>query len=75
MKAPLSWIKEYVDLPAEVTTEQLTDRLTDLGLKLEAIHSAADGITGPLVIGQVLTIERRAPEERQDHQLVHRRRR
>ncbi len=56
MKAPLSWIKEYVDLRAEVTTEQLTDRLTDLGLKLEAIHSAADGITGPLVLGQVLTM-------------------
>ncbi|PWN02754.1 phenylalanine--tRNA ligase subunit beta [Nocardioides silvaticus] len=57
MKAPLSWIKEYVDLPADVTTEELTDRLTDLGLKLEAIHSAADGISGPLVIGQVLTAE------------------
>ncbi|RHW24385.1 phenylalanine--tRNA ligase subunit beta [Nocardioides immobilis] len=57
MKAPLSWIKEYVDLPAEVTTEQLTDRLTDLGLKLEAIHSAADAITGPLVVGKVLTMD------------------
>ncbi|KAA1424194.1 phenylalanine--tRNA ligase subunit beta [Nocardioides antri] len=57
MKAPVSWIKEYVDLPADVTTEQLTDRLTDLGLKLEAIHSAADAITGPLVVGQVLTMD------------------
>jgi len=57
VKAPASWIKEYVDLPADVTTEQLTDRLTDLGLKLEAIHSAADAITGPLVVGQVLTMD------------------
>jgi len=57
VKAPASWIKEYVDLPAEVTTDQLTDRLTDLGLKLEAIHSAAQGITGPLVVGQVLTMD------------------
>lgn len=57
MKAPLSWIKEYVDLPADATTEQITDRLTDLGLKLEAIHSAAEGITGPLVVGQVLTMD------------------
>ncbi len=57
MKAPLSWIKDYVDLPADVTTEQLTDRLTDLGLKLEAIHSAADGIKGPLVVGRVLTMD------------------
>ncbi|GAB2990133.1 phenylalanine--tRNA ligase subunit beta [Nocardioides montaniterrae] len=53
MKAPISWIKEYVDLPADLSTEALTDRLTALGLKLEAIESA--DITGPLVIGRVLT--------------------
>lgn len=57
MKASVSWIKEYVDLPADVTTERLTDRLTDLGLKLEAIESAAAGISGPLVVGKVLTKE------------------
>ncbi len=53
MKAPVSWIRELVDLPEQVTTEVLTDRLTALGLKLEAIESA--DITGPLVIGRVLT--------------------
>ncbi|MEI2809923.1 MAG: phenylalanine--tRNA ligase subunit beta [Nocardioides sp.] len=55
MRAPLSWIRDYVELPADVTTEQLTDRLTALGLKLEGLHRAADSITGPLVIGKVLT--------------------
>ena len=34
MKAPVSWIRELVDLPESVTTEVLTDRLTALGLKL-----------------------------------------
>lgn len=57
MKAPVSWIRELVDLPAEVTTETLTDRLTALGLKLEAITAAGAGIQGPLVIGKVLTME------------------
>ncbi len=57
MKAPVSWIREYVDLPAEVTTEQLAARLTALGLKLESIHRPGDAITGPLVIGRVLTME------------------
>ncbi len=57
MKAPVSWIRELVDLPEHVTTEVLTDRLTALGLKLEAITSAGAGITGPLVIGKVLTME------------------
>ncbi|MFT4262897.1 MAG: phenylalanine--tRNA ligase subunit beta [Nocardioides sp.] len=57
MKAPVSWIKELVDLPDSITTEALTARLTALGLKLEAIESAGAGIEGPLVIGQVLTME------------------
>ncbi|WP_244927867.1 phenylalanine--tRNA ligase subunit beta [Nocardioides sp. W7] len=57
MKASRSWIEEYVDLPDGVTTERLTDRLTDVGLKLEAIDRAGDAITGPLVVGRVLTME------------------
>ena len=57
MKAPLSWIREFVDLPADLSTEQITDRLTALGLKLEAVESPGAEITGPLVVGRVLTIE------------------
>lgn len=56
MKAPLSWIRSYVDLPAEATLEELTHRLTMLGLKLEAVTNPADAITGPLVVGRVLTL-------------------
>ncbi|WP_341927345.1 phenylalanine--tRNA ligase subunit beta [Nocardioides psychrotolerans] len=57
MKTSVSWIRDYVDLPADVTTEQLAARLTALGLKLEAIEKPGDQITGPLVIGRVLTME------------------
>ncbi|GAA1144171.1 phenylalanine--tRNA ligase subunit beta [Nocardioides aquiterrae] len=57
MKAPVSWIREYVDLPADVTTDELTRRLTALGLKLEGVESAGAGISGPLVVGRVLTME------------------
>ena len=57
MKAPVSWIREYVDLPADVTTEDLAARLSDLGLKLEAIERPGDDITGPLVVGRVLTMQ------------------
>ncbi|CAA9414343.1 phenylalanine--tRNA ligase subunit beta [uncultured Nocardioides sp.] len=57
MKAPLSWIREHVDLPADVTLDALTWRLTMLGLKLEGVASPADDITGPLVLGRVLTRE------------------
>jgi phenylalanyl-tRNA synthetase beta chain len=57
VKAPVAWIREYVDLPAEVTTEQLAARLTALGLKLEAIQKPGEQIRGPLVVGRVLTME------------------
>lgn len=57
MKTPVSWIREYVDLPADLTTEALAAELTDLGLKLEAIEKPGDQITGPLVVGRVLTME------------------
>jgi phenylalanyl-tRNA synthetase beta chain len=58
MKAALSWIQEYVDLPPEATLEDLTDRLTMLGLKLEGIEQPGDAITGPLVLGRVLTLDK-----------------
>ena len=38
MRAPLSWLREYVDLPADVTTARPAGRLTALGLKLEALE-------------------------------------
>ena len=57
MKAPVSWIREYVDLPADVSTDDLTHRLTALGLKLEGVQRAGGDITGPLVVGRVLTVD------------------
>ncbi|GAB3784713.1 phenylalanine--tRNA ligase subunit beta [Nocardioides ungokensis] len=57
MRAPLSWIRDYVDLPAEVNAEELAHELTALGLKLEALEKPGEDITGPLVVGRVLTME------------------
>lgn len=57
MKAPLSWINEFVDLPEDVSVEALTERLTALGLKLEALENVGAEVRGPLVIGRVLSKE------------------
>ncbi|MDQ1650138.1 MAG: phenylalanyl-tRNA synthetase beta chain, partial [Frankiaceae bacterium] len=57
MRVPVSWLREYVDLPADVSAKQLADRLTMLGLKLEALETAGGGIQGPLVVGRVLSVE------------------
>jgi phenylalanyl-tRNA synthetase beta chain len=58
MKAPVSWIREYVDLPDDLSVEDLARKLTMLGLKLEALEAPGDAITGPLVVGRVLTLEK-----------------
>ncbi|NYD42020.1 phenylalanine--tRNA ligase subunit beta [Nocardioides panaciterrulae] len=57
MKAPVSWIREYVDLPAELSVEDLAHALTALGLKLEALEKPGEDMRGPLVVGRVLTME------------------
>lgn len=54
MKVPVTWLRELVNLPDSVTTEQLAARLTEFDLKLEEIISS--GISGPLVVGRVLSI-------------------
>jgi phenylalanyl-tRNA synthetase beta chain len=57
VKAPLSWIREYAHLPADAGAEDLAHRLTALGLKLESLERPGHDLTGPLVIGRVLTME------------------
>ena len=55
MKVPLSWLREYVDLPA-VTAHEVADKLTAAGLKLESISSHGHDVQN-VVVGEVLVIE------------------
>ncbi|SDJ91244.1 phenylalanyl-tRNA synthetase beta chain [Nonomuraea maritima] len=55
MKVPLSWLREYADLPA-VTAHEVADKLTAAGLKLEAITSHGHDVKN-VVVGEVLEIE------------------
>ncbi|GAA3103456.1 phenylalanine--tRNA ligase subunit beta [Streptosporangium carneum] len=55
MKVPLSWLREYVDLPV-ATAQEIADRLTAAGLKLEAITSYGHDVKN-VVVGEVLAIE------------------
>lgn len=54
MRVPLSWLREYVDVPED--TGELVRALESLGLKVEAIHSPGEGVEG-VVVGEVLRIE------------------
>ncbi len=41
MRAPLSWLREYVDLPAEVTGRDLAAKLISAGLEVETVEQQA----------------------------------
>ena len=57
MRAPLSWIKEFVDIPASVTAEQISDGLIRVGFEVEEIIMQGADLTGPLKFAKVLSIE------------------
>ncbi|MFI6512828.1 phenylalanine--tRNA ligase subunit beta [Streptosporangium sp. NPDC050855] len=55
MKVPISWLREYVDLPA-VTAHEIAEKLTAAGLKLESVVSYGHDIKN-VVVGEVVSIE------------------
>ncbi|MFJ8867601.1 phenylalanine--tRNA ligase subunit beta [Streptomyces sp. NPDC102473] len=57
MRVPLSWLREYVDLPATATGRDVQAELVSVGLEVETVEQTGAGLKGPLVVGQVLTIE------------------
>ncbi|MGI8334689.1 phenylalanine--tRNA ligase subunit beta [Actinomadura scrupuli] len=57
MRVPLSWLREYVELPAEVTGRELAAKLIAAGLEVETVDAAGADLTGPLVVGRVLAVE------------------
>ncbi|MEU2545737.1 phenylalanine--tRNA ligase subunit beta [Streptomyces roseolus] len=57
MRVPLSWLREYVDLPATETGRDVQAKLITAGLEVETVEQLGAGFTGPLVVGKVLTIE------------------
>lgn len=57
MRVPLSWLREYVDLPATETGRDVQAKLISAGLEVETVEQLGAGLKGPLVVGRVLTIE------------------
>ncbi|MEY2814102.1 MAG: hypothetical protein RL579_1007, partial [Actinomycetota bacterium] len=57
MRAPKSWIAEYVDLPANLTDQQIAEGLVRVGFEVEEIIVQGADLTGPVVVGKVLAIE------------------
>ena len=53
MRVPVDWLREYVAVPHDATGEAIAASLVAVGLEEEGLHTA--GVTGPLVVGRVLT--------------------
>ena len=55
MLIPLSWLKEFVDIP--ISTEQLADRLTLAGMEVDAIQKVGDWWDPEtIVVGEVAAV-------------------
>lgn len=55
MRVPLSWLAEYVELPAGTNVDDVHAALVRVGLEEEDLHDFA--LQGPIVVGQVLDFE------------------
>lgn len=57
MRIPLTWLREYAQVPAGATAEDVMTDLVKVGFEEEDVHRPLDEISGPIVVGQVLTKE------------------
>ena len=56
MRIPLSWLREYAQLPADASAEDIMADLVKVGLEEEDVHRPSDELSGPIVVGQVLSL-------------------
>jgi phenylalanyl-tRNA synthetase beta chain len=52
VRVPISWLGEYVDLPADASVDDIHAALVKVGLEEEGSHSFE--LSGPIVVGEVL---------------------
>ncbi|WP_144674069.1 phenylalanine--tRNA ligase subunit beta [Arthrobacter sp. U41] len=56
MRIPLSWLREFAQVPAGATAEDVMAELVKVGFEEEAVHRPTDTLQGPIVVGQVLSV-------------------
>lgn len=57
MKIPLSWLREFADIPSDITPDQIENAFVKVGFEVEDIHISGADLTGPLVVARVEAIE------------------
>lgn len=57
MKIPLSWVREFVDLPLKISNDEVEEAFVRVGFEVEEIITSGSDLNGPLVVGLVDSIE------------------
>ena len=55
MRAPLSWLRDFAALSDDLDARGLGEALIRAGLEVETISHAGADVTGPLVVGRVVS--------------------
>ena len=65
MRVPVDWLREYVAVPADAAGVDIAASLVQVGLEEEGLYGG--DITGPLVVGRVLT---KSPEPQKNGKTI-----
>ena len=57
MKVLYSWLSEFAALPQNISLEELESAFVRVGFEVESIDVQGEGLTGPLVVARVESIE------------------
>ncbi len=57
MRVPLSWLREFADIPDTESARDIADALVRVGLEIETVESVGSDVEGPVKVGHVLEIE------------------
>ena len=53
MRVSLSWLRELVAIPEELSGREVAERLIRTGLEVETVDEVGGELTGPLVVGRI----------------------
>ena len=57
MRVPLSWMREYADIPLTMTAEEVGEALVRVGFEVEEIEHQGLEVAGPLIVGRIIKFE------------------
>lgn len=57
MRAPLSWVRDFVEIPSSLSPDEIAKGLVRVGFEVEDVIYQGSDIKGPLSFAEVLSIE------------------